>query len=48
MPGVEVCGDEVHGLVGLKVGIGRGVDERWKRMKRNQSRCWLRKSASTI
>ena len=30
MPRVEVCRDEVHGLVGFKVGIGRGVDERWK------------------
>ena len=28
MPRVEVCRDEVHGLVGFKVGIGRGVDER--------------------
>ena len=25
MPGVEVCRDEVHGLVGFKVGIGGGV-----------------------
>ena len=32
----------------LVLGIGSGVDERWKRMNLNQSRCWLRKSASTI
>jgi hypothetical protein len=35
-----------HWLVGL--GIGRGVEERWKRMNLNQSRCCLRHSASAI